>query len=66
MKGVEFVVDDSGKRKAVLIDLEQWGDLWEDFYDVLVSESRKNEPTVPWTELKAEMEKGVQSEWRLF
>jgi hypothetical protein len=60
MKGVEFVVDDSGKKKAVLIDLEQWGDLWEDFYDVLVSESRKNEPTVPWRELKAEMEQGVQ------
>lgn len=60
MKGVEFVVDDSGKRKAVIIDLEQWGDLWEDFYDVLVSESRKNEPTVPWSELKAETEKGVQ------
>ena len=60
MKGVEFVVDDSGKKKAVLIDLEQWGELWEDFYDVLVSESRKNEPTVPWSELKAEMEQGVQ------
>ena len=60
MKGVEFVVDDSGKKKAVLIDLEQWGDLWEDFYDVLVSESRTNEPTVPWSKLKAEMGKGVQ------
>jgi hypothetical protein len=60
MKGIEFVVDDSGKKKAVLIDLEQWGDLWEDFYDVLVSESRKNEPTLPWSELKAEMENGVQ------
>ena len=57
---VEFVVDDSGKKKAVLIDLEQWGDLWEDFYDVVVSESRKNEPTVPWSELKAEMEQEVQ------
>jgi hypothetical protein len=60
MKGVEFVVDDSGKKKAVLIDLEQWGELWEDFYDVLVSESRKNEPTVPWSELKAEMKQGSQ------
>ncbi len=60
MKGVEFVVDDAGKKKAVLIDLQQWGDLWEDFYDVLVSESRKNEPTVPWSELKEEMEKGAQ------
>jgi hypothetical protein len=59
MKGIEFVVDDSGKKKAVLIDLECWGDLWEDFYDVLVSESRKKEPTVSWSELKAEMEQGV-------
>jgi PHD/YefM family antitoxin component YafN of YafNO toxin-antitoxin module len=58
MKGVQFVVDDSGKKKAVLIDLEEWGELWEDFYDVLVSESRKNEATVPWSELKAEMEQG--------
>jgi hypothetical protein len=60
MKGVEFVVDDSGKKKAVLIDLGQWGELWEDFYDVLVSESRKNEPTVPWSELKAEMKRGAR------
>lgn len=56
MKGIQFVVDDSGKKKAVLIDLDEWGELWEDFYDVLVSESRKNDPNVPWSELKAEME----------
>jgi hypothetical protein len=60
MKGVEFVVDDSGKKKAVLIDLGQWGELWEDFYDILVSESRKSEPTIPWSELKAEMKRGVR------
>ena len=56
MKGDEFVVDDSGIKKAGLIDLEQWGDLWEDFYDTLVSVSRKNEPTIPWGELKLETE----------
>ena len=60
MKGVEFVVDDSGKKKAVLIDLGQWGELWEDFYDILVSESRKSEPTIPWSDLKAEMKRGVR------
>ena len=54
IKGVEFVVDDSGKKKAALIDLEHWGDLWEDFYDVLVSEAHKNEPTVSWSGLKLE------------
>jgi hypothetical protein len=25
MKGIQFVVDDTGKKKAVLIDLEEWG-----------------------------------------
>lgn len=58
MKEIQFVVDESGKKGAVLIDLSEWGEIWEDFYDVLVSESRKDEPTVPWQELKAEMEQG--------
>ncbi len=58
IKGVQFVVDDSAKKKAVLIDLEEWGEIWEYFYNVLVSESRKNEATVAWSELKAEMEQG--------
>jgi hypothetical protein len=56
MKGIQFVVDDTGKKKAVLIDLEEWGEIWEDIFDTLVSESRRGEPTVPWDELKAEME----------
>jgi hypothetical protein len=55
MKGIQFVVDDSGKKSAVLIDLVELGELWEDIYDVLVSESRKHEPTVDWEELKAEI-----------
>ncbi len=57
MKGIQFVVDDSGHKKAVLVDLSIWGELWEDIYDVLVSESRKNEPTVSWADLKKELEK---------
>jgi len=56
MKGIEFLVDDFGKKRVVLIDLERWGDLWEDFYDVLASESRKKEPTVFCSELKLEKE----------
>jgi hypothetical protein len=55
MKGIQFVIDATGKKKAVLIDLSEWGELWEDIYDVLVSQSRKDEPKVDWEELKAEM-----------
>ena len=46
MKGVEFVVDEKGKKKkAVLIDLKiHGGQLWEDFCEVLKAKERKNEP----------------------
>jgi PHD/YefM family antitoxin component YafN of YafNO toxin-antitoxin module len=54
MKGVQFVVDDSGKKKAVIIDLEEWGELWEDIYDILISEQRRGEAGVQWEDLKAE------------
>ncbi|MCK4315560.1 MAG: hypothetical protein KAX24_07295 [Anaerolineae bacterium] len=57
MEGVQFVVDATGKKTAVIINLEKWGELWEDVYDILVSESRRGEPTVPWEELRAEMVK---------
>ncbi|HET6455764.1 MAG TPA: hypothetical protein VFI02_15275 [Armatimonadota bacterium] len=56
MRGVDYVVDETGKKKAVVIDLCQWGEVWEDFYDIMVSEARKREDRVPWDKLKAEME----------
>ncbi len=54
LKGVQYLVDSTGKRTAVVISLEEWGELWEDFYDVLVSAARKDEPLVEWETLKAE------------
>jgi hypothetical protein len=55
IEGVQFVVDDAGKKTAVIINLEKWGELWEDIYDILVSESRRGEPTVSWEALKSEI-----------
>jgi hypothetical protein len=57
MKGISYVIDDAGKKRAVLIDLDEWGELWEDFYDVVISKSRADEPVIAWSELKAEMER---------
>ncbi len=56
MKGIQYLVNDEGKRTAVLIDLEEYGKLWEDFQDILVSRSRADEPEIPWEVLQAEME----------
>ncbi|MEA5508578.1 hypothetical protein VB715_02255 [Crocosphaera sp. UHCC 0190] len=56
MKGSNFVINEKGEKKAVLIDLEQWGELWEDFFDILVSRSREDESEISWDELKQELE----------
>jgi len=59
MKGIQFVVDEAGKKKAVLIDLEEWGQVWEDFYDILVTKSRQHEASVDWQEIKAKVKGGA-------
>lgn len=56
MKGIQYLVDDQGKKTAVLIDLEEYGKLWEDFQDILVSKSRADETEISWEVLQAEME----------
>jgi hypothetical protein len=52
MKGVEFVVDEAGNKKAVLIDLIKHRELWEDFYDTLLVKQRKSEPRESLEEVK--------------
>ena len=43
IKGVDFVVNETGERRAVVIDLKRHGDIWEDFYDTLLAQQRKND-----------------------
>src|SRR6266576_1700346 len=52
MKGVRYVIDDKGEPRAVLIDLRKQGRLWEDFRNLLISQARRQEPRVPWSEAK--------------
>lgn len=46
MEGITFTVDTKGRRTGVIIDLKKHGELWEDIYDSLLVEQRKNEPRV--------------------
>jgi phage baseplate assembly protein W len=57
MKGVRYVVDEKGRPEAVLIDLKKHRALWEDFQDLLVSASRRNEPRVSLEEVEARLRK---------
>jgi hypothetical protein len=52
MKGVQYLVDDAGNEKSVLIDLESWGDVWETMEDLMIIAERKEEESVSWDEIK--------------
>ncbi|HXO19891.1 MAG TPA: hypothetical protein VOA87_08215 [Thermoanaerobaculia bacterium] len=52
MKGIQFVVDEEGEKTAVMIDLKEHAELWEDFYDGYVARSRAGEPRESLQEVK--------------
>ncbi len=44
MKGIQYLVDDNGEKTAVQIDLKEYRELWEDFYDCIIFKLRSDEP----------------------
>ena len=50
--GVEFLVDDRGEKRAVLIDLKKHRALWEDLYDAYVVHARRREPRESLAQVK--------------
>ena len=55
MEGIRFVTDEQGHKVAVQIDLDRYGEIWEDFYDALLLEERKNEPREPFEAVEARL-----------
>jgi len=55
MTGIQFVTDDKGRKVAVLIDLKKHGARLQDFWDGLVSESRRKEKGIPLAKVKADL-----------
>ena len=43
MKGIQYIIDDQGNKTAVVIDLKQWGNLWEEFSHTLAKHFREKE-----------------------
>ncbi len=51
MEGIHYLTDDQNRRIAVQIDLRMYGELWEDFYDALMADMRKDEEKIPLEEV---------------
>lgn len=48
----QFIVDDTGKKTAVVLSLEEYEELIEDIHDLAVIAERRDEPTISFDELK--------------
>ncbi len=53
MTGIQFLTDDKGRKTAVVIDLKKHKALWQDFWNALVSESRRRERNIPYEHYRA-------------
>ena len=55
IKGISYITDQKNRRRAVVIDIktiEEHPEEVEDLLDIIVAESRKNEPKKSWDEVK--------------
>jgi hypothetical protein len=55
MKGIRFVTDTEGHKVAVMLDLAEWGELWEDIYDNMIANQRANEPSMALEDFEDEL-----------
>jgi hypothetical protein len=55
MTGIHYVTDEDGREVGVQIDLREHAELWEEIEDVLVSESRRNEESIPLEQVEAKL-----------
>ena len=58
MKGIQFLVDERGNPKSVILDLDEWQEIWEDFYfGIAATDALEEEgPVISLEELEAELD----------
>ena len=57
MTGIQFFTDEKGRKVAIQIDLKKHGAILEDFWDGLISESRRKAKGIPLEKIKADLRK---------
>ena len=59
-----FVVDEKGRKKAVVIPIKEYRELLEDLEDLAIIAQREDEPSEPYEVVKKRLEerwKGIES-----
>ncbi len=48
----QYVVDEEGRKKAVIIPIEEYEELLEDLHDLAVIAERRDKPTIDFEKVK--------------
>lgn len=54
---VHYITNESGERSSVILSIEDFETLLEDLEDLAIIAERRDEPTIPHQELKAELKR---------
>lgn len=60
MKGVSYITNNKNQKTAVVIDLKtlkKYEEQLEDLFDVVIAESRAEEPSISWETVKKNLKK---------
>jgi PHD/YefM family antitoxin component YafN of YafNO toxin-antitoxin module len=53
----QYVIDEKGHKKAVIIPVDEYKELLEDIHDLAIVAERRDEPTITFEELKKKLKK---------
>jgi len=53
----QYIVDQKGQKTAVVIPLQEYEELLDDLHDLAIIAERRDEPTIPFEELKKRLKK---------
>jgi PHD/YefM family antitoxin component YafN of YafNO toxin-antitoxin module len=51
----QYIVDEKGKKTAVILSIEKYEELLEDLHDLSIIAERQYEPTIAFEDLKKEL-----------
>ncbi len=55
LPGITYTADRKNNRIVVVMDMERYGVLWQDMYDGIFAEMRKDEPVLTLDQLKEQL-----------
>lgn len=60
-KGRQYLVDEAGRRTAVVLPIKEYQQMLEDLEDLALMAERRDEPSEPWEVVKARLEQRWQT-----